>query len=191
MQRFDMPMHHRARSPGRPMTPRDGSRPGTERARDSVHFRGVLGHLPTGVVVVTAVDDTPTGMTIGSFTSVSLDPPLVCFLPAKASRTWQRMRAVHHFCVNVLSREQVDVCRAFAQPGDDKFRGIAWRPARSGAPILDGVVAWIDCEMDVVHDAGDHDIVVGRVLDLDVAQAAPPLVFHRGDFGSVQAHDAA
>src|ERR1700722_6991549 len=130
-------------------------------AFDFKQFRQVLGHYPTGVAVVTAVDGDgqPTGMAVGSFTSVSLDPPLVAFLPDRSSTSFPRIRSASSFCVNVLSAEQEHICRAFAAKGQDKFRGLSWRPAASGAPILDGVVAWIDCEFEAIYETGDHYIV--------------------------------
>lgn len=153
-------------------------------SRDS-RFRTVLGHFPTGVVVVTALDALcrPVGMSAGTFTSVSLDPPLVAFLAAVSSTSYPRIRASGSFCINVLSADQEPVCRSFAASGSDKFAGIGWRPAGSGSPLLDGVVAWIDCDIDIIHQAGDHDIVIGRVRDLDVASGELPLLFFRGGFG--------
>ncbi|MET0521337.1 MAG: flavin reductase family protein, partial [Jiangellaceae bacterium] len=111
-------------------------------------FRDVLGHFPTGVVVVTAMAPSggPVGMAVGSFTSVSLDPPLVAFLPDRASSTFPHIRGAASFCINVLAADQEDVCRAFALRGADKFRDVSWSPSPSGTPVLDGVVAWIDCE---------------------------------------------
>ncbi len=148
-------------------------------------FRAVLGNFPSGVVVVTAVDPDgqPVGMSIGTFTSVSLDPPLVGFLAALTSTSYARIRASGSFCINVLSAEQESVCRSFAARGSNKFDGIDWQPTGSGSPLLDQVVAWIDCDVDAVHRAGDHDIVIGRVRGLDVASVDLPLLFFRGGFG--------
>ena len=148
-------------------------------------FRQVLGHFPTGVVVVTAVQDNgePAGMAVGSFTSVSLDPPLVAFLPDRSSSSFPKIRAAGSFCINVLAGDQEHVCRAFATRGADKYAAVAWRAASSGSPVLDGVVAWIDCDIDQVLEAGDHYIVLGRVRDLDVADKASPLLFFRGGYG--------
>jgi flavin reductase (DIM6/NTAB) family NADH-FMN oxidoreductase RutF/DNA-binding IclR family transcriptional regulator len=122
-------------------------------------------------------------MAIGSFSSVSLDPPLVAFMPDKASSSWPRFRDSGHFCVNILGSDQETVCRAFAVSGGDKFNELPWHPAGSGSPILDGVLAWIDCDIEVVHEAGDHYIVIGAVRDLDVASTALPLVFFQGGYG--------
>ncbi|MCR2793477.1 flavin reductase [Microbacterium sp. zg.Y625] len=145
-----------------------------------------MGHFPTGVCVVTAVDadGTPVGMAVGSFTSVSLDPPLVAFLPDRSSTTFPRIREAASFCVNVLSADQEPVCRTFASRGADKFATVGWRPAPSGAPILDGVVAWIDCRPDTLHEAGDHFICVGRVTDLAVENPTLPLLFFQGGYGA-------
>ncbi|GGM58882.1 flavin reductase [Dactylosporangium sucinum] len=152
---------------------------------DPKQFRQVLGHYPTGVTVITACGDdgVPVGMAVGSFTSVSLDPPLVAFFPDKSSTTFPKIRAAGAFCVNVLAADQEHICRAMAAKGADKFAGIAWRRLPSGAPVLDGAVAWIDCELDVLHEAGDHYIAVGRVLGLDVARPSLPLVFFQGGYG--------
>jgi flavin reductase (DIM6/NTAB) family NADH-FMN oxidoreductase RutF/DNA-binding IclR family transcriptional regulator len=152
---------------------------------DRQKFRQVLGHFPTGVAVVTGIDagGQPAGMAVGSFTSVSLDPPLVAFMPDRSSTSWPRFRDGGSFCVNILGAEQESVCRIFASRGGDKFADLAWRPAGSGAPLLDGVLAWIDCDTEVVHEAGDHYIVIGRVRDLDIGTPALPLVFFQGGYG--------
>jgi 3-hydroxy-9,10-secoandrosta-1,3,5(10)-triene-9,17-dione monooxygenase reductase component len=153
---------------------------------DAKDFRAVLGHFPTGVVVITALcpDGMPAGMAIGSFTSVSLDPPLIAFLPAKNSSSWPRMREAGSFCVNVLGHGQAGLVERFALSGGDKFAGLDWTPAPSGHPILPGVPAWIDCELVRVDDAGDHWIVLGLVASLSADSSHPgSLVFCRGTFG--------
>ncbi|MEU5879811.1 flavin reductase [Spirillospora sp. NPDC047279] len=160
---------------------------------DPTHFRRVMGQYPTGVVVVTALDaaGTAIGMVVGSFTSVSLDPPLVAFLPDKGSSSWRALReSGDRFCVNVLAAAQEDVCRAVATRKTDKFHDIGWRPSPAGNPIIDGAVAWVDCVTERVHDAGDHDIVVGRVLDLQLGDGEP-LLFYRGGYGSFMPHSLA
>jgi flavin reductase (DIM6/NTAB) family NADH-FMN oxidoreductase RutF len=151
---------------------------------DAAAFRQVLGHFATGVAVVTTNDDgAPAGLAVSSFTSVSLDPPLVAFCAAHTSNTWSHIRASRTFCVNILGDDQEHLCRVFAAGGTEKFRGVGWRPAPSGAPIIADVLAWIDCTIDTVHPAGDHAIVVGRVRDLEVARGGRPLVFYRGGYG--------
>jgi 3-hydroxy-9,10-secoandrosta-1,3,5(10)-triene-9,17-dione monooxygenase reductase component len=155
----------------------------TPTAIDPSHFRTVLGHFCSGITVITAMDEgTPVGMTCQSFASVSLDPPMVLFVPGKTSASWARIRGAGHFCANVLGEEQEDLSRVFASKVDDKFAGIGWRPGASGAPILEGVLASIDCTVEHVYEGGDHDIVVGRVLELDGA-AGGPLLFFRGGYG--------
>lgn len=152
---------------------------------DSAKYRQVLGHFPTGVTVITAApDDGPVGLAVGSFSSVSLDPPLVAFFPSRASSSWPRIEATGSFCVNILGVDQEDVCRRFASKDADKFEGLGWRPAGSGSPLLDGVLAWIDCDIEATTEAGDHFYVLGRVRELEVGTAdAGPLVFFRGGYG--------
>jgi 3-hydroxy-9,10-secoandrosta-1,3,5(10)-triene-9,17-dione monooxygenase reductase component len=147
-------------------------------------LRDVLGHFVSGIVVVTAAGPAgPLGFTCQSFASLSLDPPLVSLAPARTSTTWPRIRAAGAFCVNVLAAEHEDVSVAFARSGVDKFAGVAWAPAPSGAPVLDGVSAWVDCALWAEYDGGDHTIAVGRVLDLGADPTRPPLLYYRGRYG--------
>lgn len=158
----------------------------TSPAFDAARFRQVLGHFPTGVTVITATTaDGPAGLAIGSFFSVSLDPPLVGFCPARTSSTWPRIRAAGRFCVNVLAGDQEDVSRRFAGKDPDKFAGLGWSASLNGAPRLADVVAWIDCTVAAVHEAGDHDVVVGAVEALDVVREAEPLLFFRGGYSNL------
>jgi 3-hydroxy-9,10-secoandrosta-1,3,5(10)-triene-9,17-dione monooxygenase reductase component len=158
-----------------------------ERAR---RFRDVLGIFATGVTVITSMSgDDPVGMTCQSFSSVSLDPPLVMFCPAKTSRAWPMMRQAGFFCVNFLSAEQQDISNGMATKGVEKFQGVGWKPASTGAPLIDGVLGYVDCVIDRVHEAGDHYIVVGRVQELaygdgreDASTSEVPLLFHRGAY---------
>ena len=151
---------------------------------DSAKFRQVLGHFPTGVTVVTAdADGDRVGMAVGSFTSLSLDPPLVLFCPAKTSSSWPKIEQAGAFCVNVLAEDQEHVCRVFASKEPDKFATIGHRTEVTGAPVIDGVLAWIDCTIDQVVDAGDHYVVIGKVEALDSVDHGGPLVFFRGGYG--------
>lgn len=154
-------------------------------------FRHVLGHLPTGACVITTVDarGEPLGLTCNSFTSVSLSPPLVSFCPAKASTTWPRMRPSGRFGVNVLAADQDAVCRLFALRGAKRFDSIDWRPSATGNPLLDGALAWMDCEIVAEHDAGDHTIVVGAVQALDRSREHGPLIVFRGGYGRLMTDD--
>jgi flavin reductase (DIM6/NTAB) family NADH-FMN oxidoreductase RutF/DNA-binding IclR family transcriptional regulator len=163
-------------------------------AIDPGHFRQVLGQFPTGVVVVTTVDEAGTaiGMTVGSFTSVSLDPPLVAFLPDQGSSSWKALReAGTSFCVNVLDAGQEDVGRKVAMRKVDKFSDIEWSPSPAGNPVIAGAVAWIDCDTEAIHEAGDHHIVIGRVHALELGEGASPLLFFRGGYGSFTPHSLA
>ncbi|MBW3626844.1 MAG: flavin reductase family protein [Actinobacteria bacterium] len=147
-------------------------------------LRQVLGRFPTGVVVVTASDGAvPFGLSVNSFTSVSLDPPLIAFCADRRSGSWAAIRRSGAFCVNVLAEDQEAVSRVFATRGAEKFGGVGWSPAPSGSPLLDGVLAWIDCRIEAVHDGGDHEICVGRVDQLGVERDEGPLVFYRGGYG--------
>lgn len=147
------------------------------------HFRRVMGRLPTGVSIVTGVgSDGPAGLAVGSFMSVSLEPPLVAVAPALSSTSWPPIRETGRFCVNVLSEHQAGLAKRFAVSGGDKFAELEWRPGPSGSPILEGAVAWIDCEIDSEREAGDHWLVLGAVLELDIEAEHGPLIFHRGSF---------
>ena len=156
-------------------------------AFDSARFRQVLGHFPTGVTVITAGSGSDrVGLAVGSFFSVSLDPPLVGFCAGHSSSSWPGIREAGKFCVNILAERQEDECRVFASKAPDKFEGIGFKSAPfSGAPLLEGVLAWIDCEIDAVHTAGDHDVVIGKVHDLAVAEETGPLVFYRGGYADL------
>lgn len=155
---------------------------------DAAHYRNVLGHFPTGVTVITAMNDArAVGMAIGSFSSVSLDPPLVLFCPQKSSSSWPLIEASGAFCANILTAEQEDVCRVMASKSDDKFAGIGYRAGVSGSPVLSDVLGFIDCTIERVHDEGDHLVVIGRVLELDAANEGLPLVFYRGGYGRFEA----
>ena len=155
------------------------------RSIDGQRFREVLGSYPTGVTVITAIDTDgkPAGMAVGTFTSVSLDPPLVAFLPDKSSTSFPKIRTASSFCVNVLAADQEDLCRAFATRGGDKFAGVDWAPAATGAPRIDGVAAWVDCDFESISEAGDHWFVLGRVRELDASSERLPLVFYQGGYG--------
>ena len=159
---------------------------------DPRHFRNVLGHLPTGVTVVTGVDGSgqPQGLTIGSFVSVSLDPPLVGFLPTPTSRSWQAIEPGGVFCANILAPEQADLCWRFAKEpaeGESRFSGVDFAHSGTGCPILPGVVGWIDCRIDRVTSVGDHLFVVGAVQSLSHADdVSDAMVFFRGKVAGVK-----
>ncbi len=154
---------------------------------DTAKYRQVLGHFPTGVTVITAATAAgPVGMAIGSFASLSLDPPQVLFCAGQHSSTWPRVREAGSFCINLLAENQEDVCRVFASKADDKFAEIGWKHSGNGAPLLEGVLGYIDCTLETVVASGDHEIVVGAVTDLDVLHEGGPLLFFRGGYGRFQ-----
>ena len=156
---------------------------------DPALFRSVLGAYPTGVVVITAVDPDGSrhGLVIGSFTSISLDPPLVGFFPDKRSRSWAAIASVGRFCVNVLGSDQLDLCRRFAARADDKFADLAHGHTPSGQPLLENAIAWIDCSIERVTEIGDHFLVVGAVDALGRRDAGTPLMFFSGQYHDLAA----
>jgi 3-hydroxy-9,10-secoandrosta-1,3,5(10)-triene-9,17-dione monooxygenase reductase component len=160
-----------------PAPPDDVLRPGGS------DFRTVLGHFATGVTIITAVDDgEPAGVAANSFTSVSMDPPLVLFCVGRSSTTWPRIEQARRFAVNILGEHQEDLSRLFATKGADRFGQTDWHVGVGGSPVLHDVLAYLDCEFWAEYDGGDHIIVVGRVLDLGVTHHAGPLVFFRGEY---------
>lgn len=145
-------------------------------------FRKALGQFTTGVTIVTcATPDGPLGITANSFASLSLDPPLVLWSPAKRSARTPHFLSARFFAIHVLAATQKDVCEGFAR-GGQAFDLCAWQLDDRGVPVIDGGLARFDCETHAIHEGGDHHIIVGRVLR---AQNRPdiPLVFHAGDFG--------
>jgi flavin reductase (DIM6/NTAB) family NADH-FMN oxidoreductase RutF len=161
----------------------DGAGPRPE-VFGTARFREVMGHFATGVTVVTALEeDQPVGFTCQSFVSLSLDPPMVALAPAKTSTSWPRIARAGYFCVNILGDHQSDLSRVFAVTGGDKFAEVRWRKGVRGAPIIDGVLAFAECELESIHDAGDHELVTGRVVDLGVSEGRP-LVFYRSALGT-------
>ena len=151
---------------------------------DPKHFRDVLGSYPTGVCVVTSRGEEGQrwGLAVGPFTSIPLDPPLVGFLPDKRSRSWAQIGETGQFCVNVLASEQLEACQRFASRHDDKFEGIAHGTSPAGLPLLDNVLAWIDCDIERVVEIGDHLLVVGAVRAMERRDEGAPLIFYRGGY---------
>lgn len=153
---------------------------------DTARFKEAMGRFATGVTIVTALEeDEPVGFTCQSFVSLSIDPPFVALAPAKTSTSWPRIARAGSFCVNVLAEHQQALCRDFAVSGGDKFAGVEWhRSAHGGAPIIEGSLAWIACGLELIHDAGDHELVIGRVMDLGLGDGEP-LLFYRSAFGTL------
>lgn len=155
---------------------------------DGAVFRQTMGNFCSGIVIVTAnFEGAPVGFAAQSFVSLSLDPPLVAFCPGKSSSSWPKIRASGGFCINILAANQADVCATMAQPGTDKFATVEWRDGLLGAPILAGVLAHIECDLDAEHDAGDHTIAVGRVRHFESSQGqaqGQPLLYFRSQYGA-------
>jgi len=150
----------------------------------SDRFRHVLSHVPTGVAVIAGEDaDGPAGLAVGTFASISLEPPLVGFFCDRASTSWPRVRAGGSFCANVLAADQGDLAVRFARRGGRKFDGLVHSPAPfTGSPVLAGVLAWLDCRIEREVELGDHVLVVGEPLELAAAGEGGPLVFFRGGY---------
>ena len=150
---------------------------------DNKQFRQVLGNFPTGVVIISGIDQSglPQGVTIGSFTSVSLDPPLVGFFPGFTSVTWPMIAASGSFCANVLAEDQGELCWRFAKETEGRYEGVQWTSAPSGSPKIAGALAYIDCTIESSSPVGDHLFVVGRVQHLEkVSGSDKAMVFFRG-----------
>ena len=152
---------------------------------DPVAFRRVLGHFASGITVVAAqAGDRCVGFTCQSFTSVSLDPPLIAFFVRLESSAWKLIREAGTFAVSVLSHDQQNIARIFGIPGADKFRDLAVTTSPNGSPLIDGAIAWLDCDVEQVFSAGDHDGVIGRVTSLAHVNNASPLLYFRGGYGT-------
>lgn len=153
-------------------------------------FRQTMGTFATGVTVVCfrRRDGLPGGLTVNSFTSVSLVPPLVLVCIDKKAESHDEMLAATSFSVNVLSADQEELSRRFATSkltAKERFEGVDWQPAANGAPLLAGCLSYVTCGLSARHDAGDHTIFVGEVTAAEVRDAEP-LLFFRGKYGRLQ-----
>ena len=154
---------------------------------DARAFREALGRFATGVALVTAAPDgEPAGLIVNSFTSVSLEPPLVAFCPARSSFTWQRMRRTRRFGVNVLEEGHEDFALRATPAAADRFAGIEWEFGPGGAPLLTSALATLECEIVAEYPAGDHWIVVGLVDGIRTRELGRPLIFVDGAFATVR-----
>ena len=143
-----------------------------------------MGAFASGVTVVTGMDGTEAvGFACQSFASVSLEPPLVLFCADHRGKAWPRIRTSGRFTVNVLAEEQVDVCGRFGSARGAKYDGLEWDVSTWGTPALRDVLLRVHCEVHEVHVAGDHDVVIGRVLEVENCGDARPMIFFRGRFG--------
>lgn len=161
-----------------------------KRALDADGYRRALAVHAAGVVVITAQrGGVPVGLTATSFSSVSLDPPLVSFYVDQSSTTWPSLREADHFAVNVLASDQADLAARFARKGIDRFaEPTRWRPGPLGAPLLDDVSAHLICLPYERVGVGDHILVVGLVTQAEVRGPGRPLLYHQGRFGRFIAH---
>jgi flavin reductase (DIM6/NTAB) family NADH-FMN oxidoreductase RutF len=151
-------------------------------------LRAVMACFPTGVTVVAARDSSgePIGLTVNSFTSVSLEPPLVLICIGHGSSSHDPIIDARGFTISVLSASQGEVAMRFAtRPSEGRFDDVEWRPAPSGHPVIEGAAAWLDCVIDEVITAGDHSILLGRTVACGAGED-PALVFHRGVMGSTE-----
>ncbi|MEM9043860.1 MAG: flavin reductase family protein [Pseudomonadota bacterium] len=153
---------------------------------DPTELRQALGRFATGVTIVTAIDEKgqPVGFTANSFTSVSLDPPLLLVCLAHKAFSYRTFRQAESFVVNVLAAGQEDTAMLFATSGADKFGGMAWEPGVMGAPLMPNCLAQFDCAMHQRVIAGDHDILMGRVIGFAHKEGSA-LVYHSGSFRSL------
>jgi len=158
---------------------------------DPRHFRHVLGSYPTGVSVITSVSTAGErcGLAVGTFTAISLDPPLVGFMPDKRSTSWRKIEKTGAFCVNILAAAQLEMCQRFASRGGDKFEGMSHGHSPGGLPLLDDVLAWVECGIESVVELGDHMLVVGSVRAMERNEDGAPLLFYRGGYHTLECLD--
>lgn len=148
---------------------------------DANELRNTLGCFTTGVVVATTVGDggMPVGLTINSFNSVSLDPPLILWSLSLAAPSLSAFRAHSTFAINILSIDQADLCLRFAKSAENKFKDVSWTAGMNGIPLISNALGWLECEVWRRHDGGDHEIIIGEVMGLGSTDKLP-LVYHRG-----------
>jgi len=157
--------------------------PGNAAGTDPIALRAAFGAFMTGVTVVTTLsrDGSPVGFTANSFTSVSLDPPLILICIAKTSQNIETFRQAPGYAVNILAEGQEDLSRRFAGPVADRCAGVDWRSGPAGAPVLGGACGWFDCDMHNQVEAGDHIILIGEVKGFDHSKR-PALGYAAGDY---------
>lgn len=160
---------------------------------DRVSFRRTLSQFATGVAVVTArnADGGPIGMTMTSFNSLSLDPPLILFSVDRRALSLSAMLAAEGYAVNVLARQQEHLSNQFAKSLGDKWSNVDYESGHTQAPLLSGVLAHFECDPYARHDGGDHVLFIGRVVRFKALGDGDPLVFFRGKYHSLSSHDSA
>jgi flavin reductase (DIM6/NTAB) family NADH-FMN oxidoreductase RutF len=148
---------------------------------DDARFRQAMGHFASGVTVVTTQQDGELyGMTVSSFASLSLNPPLVLICIDKSVPSHEAIRSAGHFVVNILEERQEHLSRRFATMLNDKFKGVAWHSGQLGLPVLDSTLAVIECRLHTTLAGGDHTIFVGEVVAAEIREGAPLLYYRRG-----------
>jgi len=153
---------------------------------DQRSFRDTLGRYPTGVALIAAsTPDGPTGMAVNSFTSVSLDPPLIAFCPMLTSSSWAAIKPIGGFAVSLLRSHHEPLARLFSQKGVDRFGSHAWHESPAGHPVLSESLGWLEATIEAVTAAGDHDVVLARVDQWSEAGDGSPLVFFGGRYHSL------
>jgi flavin reductase (DIM6/NTAB) family NADH-FMN oxidoreductase RutF len=155
--------------------------PVVARTIDAGEFRQALGRHPAGVAIITLAG--PAGLTVTSFSSASLDPPLVSFYIGHGSSNWPAVQQARHFAVNLMGHNHQDTAARFARKGADRFGpATQWHTGPAGLPLLAGATVHLICATASLVTVGDHELVVGRVLQADLNQPGPPLLHHRGQF---------
>ncbi|MDO8287878.1 MAG: flavin reductase family protein [Parvibaculum sp.] len=147
-------------------------------------FRNALGHFATGVAVITTCGQgkSPIGITVNSFSSVSLDPPLILWSLDKKSDTFALFNSVDHFTVNILREDHREISNQLAKQGDHSLEGLAIRKGSNGCPALEQALAHFECDVYARHEAGDHIIMLGRVTHFEYSEDGRPLLYHRGGY---------
>ncbi|UZX03083.1 flavin reductase family protein [Arthrobacter sp. CDRTa11] len=151
------------------------------------YYRQVLGKLPTGVVAITGINDDneKLGLVVGTFQSLSLEPPLVMFCVDKSSSSWPKLRKLQKFTANILADDQIAICRSLSRKGPEKFENLPCTEGPLGTPHLDGATAYIDCLVTAEVVVGDHYMVVGAVSHMTEGNG-DALLFRAGKFGQYQ-----
>ncbi len=154
---------------------------------NSREFRDVLGSFATGVTIVTSnYQDAPVGMTINSFSSVSLEPPLVLWCLSKDANSYDIFSSTKFYNIQILSETQKELSKKFANPDSDKFDGVSWHSDNREVPYIEGCKATLHCEQETLHEGGDHIIVVGRVIEISEMTEEKPLIFAQGKYAELK-----
>lgn len=154
---------------------------------DKNEFRRCMGHFATGITVVTTntKENKPCGMTVNSFSSLSLEPPLILFSVDKNAHNHDNFTNCKKFAVNILSENQKDISVAFAHPSSVNWNEIKHKEAENGSPILKGCLAYISCINENIYAGGDHSIIIGRVTDMQMSLDEQPLIYFKGKYRKV------